>query len=170
MKQIRLNIAKCSGCGQCALTCAYRNSQKFDLEQSSIHVLQWEDICLSVPQLCQQCVDAPCISACQTEALTFHSVTGAIIIDKDLCTQCSVCKDECRYQVIHVDYDGFPQTCDLCGGDPQCVKVCYPGCLTYEEISDAEKEPFKKFAGVLIDKALGKNVAAEEELSSRSVT
>jgi carbon-monoxide dehydrogenase iron sulfur subunit len=170
MKQIRLNIAKCTGCGQCVLTCTYRNSQKFDLEQSDIHVLQWENICLSVPHLCQQCEDAPCIAACPTDALAFHADTGAITLDKDLCTQCSACRDDCRYQVIHIDYAGYPRTCDLCEGDPLCVKVCYPGSLTYEEIPDTEKEPLFKFAEVLINKALGKNIPAPEELSSRSVT
>jgi Fe-S-cluster-containing dehydrogenase component len=170
MKQIRLNIAKCTGCGQCALTCAYKNVQKFDLEQSDIHILQWEDICLSVPQLCQQCMDAPCIAACPTDAIAFHSVTGAIVIDKDLCTQCYECRDDCRYQVIHIDYDGFPRTCDLCVGDPQCVKVCYPGSLTYEDLPKTEQEPLFKFAEVLVNKASGKNVPAPEELSSRSVT
>jgi carbon-monoxide dehydrogenase iron sulfur subunit len=161
MKQIRLNIAKCTGCGQCALTCAYKNSQKFDLAKSDIHILQWEDICLSVPQLCQQCEDAPCISACATEALAFDGKTGAIILDKDLCTQCSVCQDECRYQVIRLDEAGYPRTCDLCAGDPQCVKVCYPGCLTYEEIPESEKEPFLLFSSVVL---------APEKLSSQSVT
>jgi carbon-monoxide dehydrogenase iron sulfur subunit len=170
MKQIRLNIAKCTGCGQCVLTCAYKNVQKFELDQSDIRILQWEDICLSVPNLCRQCDDAPCIAACPTEALAFHAETGAIILDKDLCTQCYECRDACRYQVIHLDYGDLPHTCDLCLGDPQCVKVCYPGCLTFEELPDTEKEPLFKFAEKLIDKASGKNVPAPEELSSRSVT
>ena len=170
MKQIRVEVEKCSGCGQCALTCSFKNVGKFELNQSNIRIIQWEDICLSVPNLCQQCSDTPCVVACPTEAIGVNPKTGAIVIDPDLCTQCYECADECRYQVIHVDLEGYPLTCDLCGGSPKCVAVCFPGALSFVEIPEVEKEPLKALAQILIDRAAGKPVPPPVELSSRSVS
>jgi Fe-S-cluster-containing dehydrogenase component len=170
MKQIKVDVAKCTGCGQCVLTCSFKNVGKFELAQSNIRVIQWEDICLSVPHLCQQCSDTPCIVSCPSEAIGVNPQTGAIVIDNDLCTQCYNCQYECRYQVIHIDLEGFPLTCDLCSGNPKCVAACFPGALTYEEIPTEEQEPLKDFAQVLIDRAAGKLVSPPNELASRSVT
>ncbi len=170
MRQIKVDIAKCSGCGQCALICSFKNVGKFELTQSNIHIIQWEDICLSVPNLCQQCEDSPCVVSCATEAITINPSTGAIVIDADLCTQCEICKDECRYQVIHITLDGYPLTCDLCGGKPQCVAVCFPGALRFEEIPEAEKDPLKALSKVLIERALGKTVPPPDELKHRSLS
>ena len=170
MKQIRVDVEKCTGCGQCALACSFRNVGKFELNQSNIRIVQWEEICLSVPHLCQQCDDTPCVVSCPTEAISVNPNTGAIVIDPDLCTQCYNCEEECRYQVIHITSEGNPLTCDLCGGSPQCVAVCFPGALSFVDIPEAEREPLKALAQVLIDRAAGKPVEAPVELSSRSVT
>ena len=170
MKQIQVDVEKCSGCGQCALTCSFKNVGKFELNQSNIRIIQWEDICLSVPNLCQQCGDTPCVVSCPTEAISVNPGTGAIVIDSELCTQCYICEDECRYQVIHIDLEGYPLTCDLCGGSPECVAVCFPGALSFTEIPETEKEPLKALAQILVDRAAGKQVPPPVELSSRSVT
>jgi Fe-S-cluster-containing dehydrogenase component len=170
MKQIRVDVEKCTGCGQCVLACSFRNVGRFELNQSNIRIVQWEDICLSVPHLCQQCSDTPCVVSCPTEAIQVNPETGAIVIDTDLCTQCNNCVYECRYQVIHIDLEGYPLTCDLCGGNPRCVAVCFPGALSFTEIPEAEKEPLKALAQVLIDRAEGRNVPPPVDLSSRSVT
>lgn len=170
MNQIKVDIAKCSGCGQCALTCAFKNVGKFELNQSNIRIIQWEDICLSVPSLCQQCEDTPCTVSCPSEAINVNPTTGAIMIDTELCTQCEICKDDCRYQVIHITLENYPLTCDLCGGKPQCVAVCFPGALSFEEIPEADKEPLKALSKLLIDRAQGKSVPPPDEVKSWSLS
>jgi Fe-S-cluster-containing dehydrogenase component len=170
MKQIKLDVVKCTGCGQCVLTCAFKNAGKFELGQSNIRILQWEEICLSVPHLCQQCSDTPCVLSCPTDAIFVSPETGAIVIENELCIQCYLCQQDCRYQVIHIDYEGYPLTCDLCGGKPECVAVCFPGALRFEEIPDVEKEPLKPIAQILADRSAGKLVLPPEELAGRSVT
>lgn len=169
MKQISVDIAKCTGCGQCALTCSFKNVGVFDREQSNIRIIQWEEICLSVPSLCRQCGDTPCMAACPTEAISVNPETGAIVIDRELCTQCYICELECRYQVIHIDPEGYPLTCDLCGGNPRCVGVCFAGALRFEDIPAEEREPLKAFAPTLIARAAGKPVTPPGELASKYV-
>jgi len=36
--------------------------------------------------------------------------------------------------------------CDLCGGDPQCVKLCPSGALTYQEPTAATMAKRKAYA------------------------
>jgi anaerobic carbon-monoxide dehydrogenase iron sulfur subunit len=158
MKKLVLEISKCTGCGQCALTCAFNKYDAFDIKRSNIKVVQWEDICLSVPMVCQQCGDAQCIEICPTDALSWDSNLHTIQLDKAVCINCEACIHECTYQVMHLDEDDFPATCDHCLGDPQCVKACYPGALSYVEVSDDVPEQFREFVVTLVDRAKGKNV------------
>ena len=165
MKKINIDVGMCTGCGQCALTCAFKNAGAFDLSQSEISVVQWENICLSVPLVCQQCSDAPCIDSCPTDAIQFHSLTGAINIDMALCNQCHNCVEECRYQVIRVTSTDDVTTCDLCGGDPRCVKVCYPQALRFVEVDEVQNEPLREFAPLLVERLQGANVPPPLDLA-----
>jgi Fe-S-cluster-containing hydrogenase component 2 len=35
--------------------------------------------------------------------------------------------------MVEQDTEGFACKCDLCGGEPACVKECYSGALVYQE-------------------------------------
>jgi anaerobic carbon-monoxide dehydrogenase iron sulfur subunit len=158
MKKIVVDLKKCTGCGQCALACAFIKTELFDLNQSNIHVIQWEDICLSVPMMCQQCHDASCIEICPTEALSWDPQLHVIRLDREACTQCEACREECTFQVIHMTDEAYPMTCDQCNGDPACVKSCYPGALSYLEVAEDSGEQFREVVDVLIARSIGKNV------------
>lgn len=164
MKMLKVILSECTGCNQCALTCAYKVSGTYDLTKSCIRVIQWEDICLSVPLTCQQCLDAPCIAVCPTESLARHPQTGAIMLNMETCLNCNECVDACRYQVMLLTEDQYPYTCDLCSGNPQCVAACYPGALQFVEVPDDQREPWQSLAQVLIDRRSGKNVPPPEML------
>jgi carbon-monoxide dehydrogenase iron sulfur subunit len=41
--------------------------------------------------------------------------------------------DACPYGCIVVSAKGYAEKCDLCGGDPECVKFCLTGALKFEE-------------------------------------
>jgi len=83
---------------------------------------------VEIPHLCAQCDDAPCIANCPAGALTVNKETGAIVVDKEACTACGSCIEACpgRVPTIHPT-EKYALICDLCGGDPQCVKVCQEG-------------------------------------------
>ena len=80
------------------------------------------------PHLCTQCYDYPCIESCTFDALSVDEATSAVIVDRDKCTSCKLCVTACpgRVPFLHPG-DNKATICDLCGGDPQCVKVCMEG-------------------------------------------
>lgn len=81
---------------------------------------------VEVPHFCSQCHDYPCVEACPEDALSIDEKTSAVLVDRDLCTACGLCINACPGSVpfLHPG-DGKVAICDLCGGDPECVKVCH---------------------------------------------
>lgn len=61
---------------------------------------------------------------------------GAVVVDYDTCTGCGECVDACPYGLIDLNDDGFAYKCDLCAGDPECVKVCQPQALVYAVLDE----------------------------------
>lgn len=81
-----------------------------------------------VPHLCAQCEDYPCVKSCPVDALSISEETGAVLVDKEKCTGCSVCIDACPGRIPHIHpTEKYSIICDFCGGEPQCVKVCQEG-------------------------------------------
>jgi Fe-S-cluster-containing hydrogenase component 2 len=80
---------------------------------------------LEVPHLCAQCKDYPCIDSCPVDALSTDPITLAVLVDKEACISCSACIPACPGQIpiLHPE-DNKAIICDLCDGDPECVKVC----------------------------------------------
>lgn len=78
-----------------------------------------------VPVTCVQCDDYPCISACTFGALRVDENNGAVLVDGSKCTLCGACRAVCPVSAPRL-VPGKPHVvvCDLCGGDPQCVKIC----------------------------------------------
>jgi len=80
---------------------------------------------VEVPHLCAQCNDYPCIASCPVQALGKDAATGAVIVDRAKCISCGKCIKACPGNVpIHHPGDNKATICDLCNGDPECVKVC----------------------------------------------
>jgi Fe-S-cluster-containing dehydrogenase component len=51
-------------------------------------------------------------------------------IDPGKCTGCGECVGACPYAAPRVNSDeGVAKICDLCQGDPLCIKFCQPGAL-----------------------------------------
>ena len=46
------------------------------------------------------------------------------MIDQDKCIQCMECVPGCPFDTVFVAPTGELLKCDLCGGDPACVKAC----------------------------------------------
>jgi Fe-S-cluster-containing dehydrogenase component len=80
------------------------------------------------PHFCAQCKDYPCVQVCPVKALSIDSKTSAVLVDNEECIGCGQCIDACPGRVPHMHPTGnHILICDLCGGDPRCVKVCREG-------------------------------------------
>ena len=54
------------------------------------------------------------------------------MVNADLCIGCRMCTVACPLGGITINYEnGKSIKCDLCGGDPYCVKVCGYEALSY---------------------------------------
>ena len=78
-----------------------------------------------IAEICHHCGNPPpCADVCPTEAFYYDPQTMAAVIDQDDCIQCMECVPGCPFDVVFVAPSGELLKCDLCGGDPVCVKAC----------------------------------------------
>ena len=118
---------KCSGCRKCEIACSLFHEKSIWPEASRIRVFMLVPGA-EFPHFCAQCDDYPCVKSCAVDALSVSKETGAVLVDKEKCTACGLCIDACPGRVPHIHpTEKYAVICDLCGGDPQCVKVCREG-------------------------------------------
>lgn len=79
-------------------------------------------------------------------AISVDEDTGAVILDSDRCIGCKMCMVVCPFGAPVFDLDKrIMIKCDLCGGDPECVKHCAYGALTW--VTSSEANVAKRLAG-----------------------
>jgi len=126
---IARDFYSCSGCRRCEVACSLHHEGKIWPEASRIRVFMLIPT-LEIPHVCSQCHDYPCVESCPTKpkALFVDKKTGAVIVNREVCTSCRLCIRACPGNVpfLHPS-DNKATICDLCGGDPQCVKACQEG-------------------------------------------
>lgn len=118
------DYVRCAGCRLCEIACTLKHEGRIWPEASMVRVFMLVPG-VEVPHLCAQCSNYPCVNSCPFKALSVNEQTGAVIIDKEKCTACGLCIKACPGTVPHLHPNGkYVVICDLCGGDPECVKVC----------------------------------------------
>lgn len=143
MKKIVVDLGKCTGCRSCQIICALSLEGELNYDLARIQILKDDKLGLSVAVPCSQCEKAPCVEVCPTDAIALDPKTGANEIDPDKCIGCEMCVTACPFGSISViDKNGHGKwvKCELCNGDPQCVKFCEPGAIRYEEPKALAKE------------------------------
>jgi Fe-S-cluster-containing hydrogenase component 2 len=71
-------------------------------------------------------------------AITRNLKTNAVIVEAEKCTSCGNCVTACPYGVLTLDpLTGKAIKCDLCDGDPECVKHCPKKVLLYVDPNKA---------------------------------
>lgn len=146
----------CSGCRTCEIVCSTYHYGECSAELSNI---QWRknimDACITNIMTCKQCPGAECVAVCPSGALYVDKQTGARVIDEAKCVGCQLCMKACPVEPSRIRYSAKKNVCfkcDLCGGEPQCVKFCPMGALreSWVEYVDysGENEMFvKNFTG-----------------------
>jgi carbon-monoxide dehydrogenase iron sulfur subunit len=145
LKSILVNRDICSGCRACEVACVAHHEGRFGTAAARIHVVKVEPLGIDQPHVCRQCgagqgtALAPCMDACPVGALSKDEHTGAVLVDTDpasssACIGCAACVDACPFGMVALHPEtGVAILCDLCGGDPACVKRCATGAIIYGE-------------------------------------
>lgn len=138
---------KCTGCRTCETTCAFTHTGEFNPLRSRISVFNFDRIGFSTPIVCQQCSVAACMKVCPAGAITQDEITGAMKVNDDKCLKCKMCTIACPFGATLFDSIADQiLKCDLCDGDPACVKLCPSGAITYQDASTAAVAKRKAYA------------------------
>ena len=127
MKRVYIKEQVCMGCHLCEVYCLQKHARSKDLVKaykkefpralSRLRVDESGIVSLSIR--CQHCVDAPCIRACLTGALSRDPSNSLVSVDEDRCIGCARCVKGCTQfgngslylQIRH----------DLCVGCNECA-------------------------------------------------
>jgi carbon-monoxide dehydrogenase iron sulfur subunit len=132
--RIIVKEGNCTGCRACELACSFQQKKAFHYDFSLIHLVKSEEMeGFFIPLLCYHCEDPPCAKECPTNAIERDNESGIVSIDKRKCTGCGKCVDLCPWSIPNMGLgDGIARICNLCRGDPLCVKFCSTGALLCE--------------------------------------
>ena len=124
--------ANCVGCRVCEIVCAASHYKMFNTKRSRIKVPASYPL-PSPPVFCKQCPNAKCIEVCAADALT-KAESGVILHNEQKCVKCEKCVTACPFEAMFIDITTkYPIKCDLCSGDPHCVKFCGRSALAIQE-------------------------------------
>lgn len=120
----------CTGCRTCSLICVLSHEKLINplLSRNTVDV-DVHDAHTTNVLYCQQCDDPKCLIACPNEAMYIDENSGARVIDQEKCIGCQTCLNACIFAPVasRIKYNAETNTCfkcDLCGGEPMCVKRC----------------------------------------------
>jgi len=95
-KALVLHPERCTGCHACEMICSLVHDGECNLTLSRIGIMKTNGggSNENIPIVCQQCHDPICADVCVMGAISYHHIKGCAM------------------------------KCDLCSGDPECVKSC----------------------------------------------
>ena len=133
---IVVDSSLCVGCRTCEVVCSLFKAGTCSPELSRIQVKADFLEIVFAPNPCLQCAEPLCMDACPTGAILLDEATGATVVEEALCIGCGECIEACgdSFAPPRLRLDAERQIvlkCDLCAGDPQCVRFCPIGAIAY---------------------------------------
>jgi Fe-S-cluster-containing hydrogenase component 2 len=130
-RQLVVKPEKCTGCRTCEIICSYEKTGAFNPELSAVTVIAYDEAALSVPVMCQQCDEAPCVKICPVGAL-YKDDGGVVAWAENKCIVCRLCADACPMgNMIYSPLTRKMSKCTRCDGDPKCAAFCPSGALSF---------------------------------------
>ena len=123
----------CTGCLLCEMACSLTHEKTgVNPRMSRIRVDFYPEKGIITPNVCRLCTRPACVEACPENALSQDKKSGVILLHAERCTGCGACIEACPFDALFM----HPETekaiaCDLCAGDPQCVRYCMNNTLLY---------------------------------------
>jgi carbon-monoxide dehydrogenase iron sulfur subunit len=139
-KILMVDINACNGCRICEVVCSFEKEKASAPTKSRIRILRVDEAGMDIPGVCLHCESPLCADVCPMNAILRDPKTGGVILNQERCVGCRSCTLVCPYGVISLDVEKHVMMkCDLCDGEPQCVRYCPKGALLYEraEVIDA---------------------------------
>ena len=144
---IYVDIKRCTGCMACMVACMDQNDlnveqgddswrQVYKVEEGSYPEAKVSYVSLA----CVHCQDAPCATACPTEAIG-KKENGMVYVNAGLCIGCHNCLLVCPFGIPRFGKDGKMQKCTMCvervqeGLEPACVRVCPTRALKFGPVN-----------------------------------
>jgi len=117
--RIKVNKDRCSGCHLCEMVCSLFHLRIINTEKSAIRIRKDDlDTSLNTPMLCRQCKKMKCL----------NEEKGMGVQEKKRFIWNRTRAERCPFNALFV-FGEEAFHCDLCGGDPQCVRFCTPGAI-----------------------------------------
>lgn len=131
----------CNGCGVCQVICSLAKKHAIQPSESRIRVNRYGGINYHSVVVCQHCAEPACVNACLMGVVKQDFDSGLVDRNKQKCFACAACQVMCPIGAPVYDSDENAYvTCDLCEGNPICVKVCPQNAIKYLDISSTSLE------------------------------
>jgi Fe-S-cluster-containing hydrogenase component 2 len=117
--RIKVDKEKCSGCRLCEMVCSLFHTGVINTEKSAIRIQRTDtETGINVPIVCRQCKEMKCLEGEETD---HRNARKKFFWSKER-------GDRCPFHAVNL-FNETAYHCDLCGGNPRCIKVCTPGAL-----------------------------------------
>jgi len=128
--RVKAIAENCSGCMVCEIVCSMKHWNIINPKKSGIRI-EKKSVTEDIPHICshgKEC-NLECVDACKFDAMKVND--GVVYVDYENCVGCGACERACPLNAVWI-FDKKAYKCDLCGGEPQCVKFCSQNALVRE--------------------------------------
>jgi anaerobic carbon-monoxide dehydrogenase iron sulfur subunit len=149
---ILIHPEKCAGCRRCGMACSLKHEGYLSLIHARNEIIPLPKRGINVNMVCRQCTNPPCEAVCPQRAISRNLETGAMVVDANRCIGCQSCVIACPIGGVTKNMEtGKIIKCNLCDGDPECVKQCAYGAIEYLSPAEGASQKRKEAISKMID-------------------